>query len=83
MLNLNRYIRDTLTRLRFRVSDIKMHRPRFKADNVDELKCPLCLSAEYNEDRFILFCPAFDDLRHQFIDPRYFSNPCEFRLALL
>ena len=30
MLNLNRYIRYTLTRFRFGVSDIKVHRSRFK-----------------------------------------------------
>ena len=38
MLNLNRYIRYTLTRFRFGVSDIKVHRSRFKLYNVDELK---------------------------------------------
>ena len=42
---LNRYIRYALTRFRFGVSDIKMYRLRFKIYNVDDLKCPLCLSA--------------------------------------
>ena len=41
MLNLNRYIRYALTRFRFGVSDIKVHRSRFKLYNADELKCPL------------------------------------------
>ena len=83
MLNLNRYIRYTLTRFRFGVSDIKVHRSRFKLYNVDELKCPLCLSAVENEVHFVLRCPAFEDLRHEFIESKYFNNPCEFRLALL
>ena len=48
MLNLNRYIRYTLTRLRFGGLDIKVHRSRFKLYNVDELKCSLCLSAVEN-----------------------------------
>ena len=83
MLNLNRHIRYTLTRFRFGVSDIKVHRPRFKVYNADELKCPLCLWAVENEVHFVLCCPAFDDLRYEFIEPKYFNNPCDFRLALL
>ena len=46
MLNLNRYIRYTLTRFRFGVSDVKVHRSRFKLYNVDEL----------NEVHFVLCC---------------------------
>ena len=83
MLNLNRYIRYTLTRFRFGVSDIKVHRSRFKVNNVDDLKCPLCLSAVDNEVHFVVCCPAFEGLRYKFIEPRYFNNPCEFQLALL
>ena len=36
-----------------------------------------------NEVRFVLCCPAFYDLRYEFIDPKYFYSPCEFKLALL
>ena len=68
MVNLNRYIRYTLTRFRFGVTDIKVHRSRFKVYNVDELKCPLCLSAVDNEIHFVLRCPAFDELRYEFIE---------------
>ena len=83
MLNLNRYIRYTLSRFRFGVSHIKVHRSRFKLYNMDKLKCPLCLSAVENEVHFVLCCPAFDDLRYEFIESKYFNNPCEFRLPLL
>ena len=83
MLNLNIYIRNALTRFRFGVSDIKVNRSRFKLYSMDEFKCPLCLSAVDDEIHFVLCCPAFDDLRHEFIEPKYFNNPCEFRLALL
>ena len=83
MLNLNRYIRYALTRFRFGVSDIKVHRSRFKLHIVDELKCPLCLSAVDNEVHFVLCCPMFDDLRYKFIESKYFNSPCEFWLALL
>ena len=61
MLNLNKRIRYTMTRFRFGVSDIKVHKSRFKFYNVDELKCPLCLSAVDNEVHFVLCCPALDD----------------------
>ena len=50
---------------------------------MDELKCPFCLSAVDNEVYFVLCCPAFDDLRYEFIESKYFNNLCEFRLALL
>ena len=83
MLNLNRHVRYILTRFRFGVSDIKVHRSRFKVYNVDDLKCSLCLSAVDYEVHFVLYCPAFDYLRYEFIEPKYFNNPCEFRLALL
>ena len=62
-----------------------MHKSRFKVYNynVDDFKCPLCLSAVDNEVHFVLCCPAFDDLRYEFIALKYFNNPCEFWLALL
>ena len=83
MLNVNRYIKYELTRFRFGVSDIKVHRSRFKVYNVDELKGLLRLSAANHEVHFVLCYHAFDDLKYEFIDPMYFNNPCEFRLALL
>ena len=82
MLNLNRYIKYALTRFRFGVSDIKVHRSRFKVYNVDELKCPFCLSAMDNEVHFVLYCPTSDELKYEFTDPKYCNSPCEFRLAL-
>ena len=41
------------------------------------------MSAVDNEVHFVLCCPSFDDLRYEFIEPKYFNNPCEFRMALL
>ena len=77
-LNLIICIRYTLTRFSFGVLNIILHRSRFKVYNVDDLKCPLCLSAV---DNFVLCCPAFDDLKYEFIEPKYFNNRCEFWLA--
>ena len=72
-----------MTRFRFGVSDIKVHKSRFKVYNVDDLICPLCLSAVDIEVHFVLCCPAFDGLRYEFIERKYFNIPCEFRLVLL
>ena len=41
------------------------------------------MSAVDTEVHFVLCCPSFDDLRYEFIEPKCFNNPCEFRLALL
>ena len=80
MLNLNRHIRCDmiLTRFRTGVSYIKVHRSRFKVYNGDDLKCPLCLSDVDNEAHFVLCCPAFDDLRYEFIEPKYLITHVNF-----
>ena len=51
--NVKFIIRYTLTRFIFWVLDIKVHRARFKVYNVEELKCPLCLSDVDNEVHFV------------------------------
>ena len=32
---------------------------------------------------FLFYAVLFDDLRYEFIEPKYFNNPCDFQLALL
>ena len=56
MLNLNRYIRYTLTRFRFGVSDIKVHRSRFKVYNVDDIKKKIHCACRLWKMKSILFC---------------------------
>ena len=53
-LDLNIYIKYALTRLRFGVSDITVHRSRYRVHNDEEIKCPLCQSPVDNEVRFVL-----------------------------
>ena len=69
-----------MTRFRFGMSDIKVHRSRFKLFNEDHLKRPLWVSAVDNAVHFVLCYPAFGDLKYE---PQYFDNLCEFRLAFL
>ena len=61
---LNAFIREFRQRLidiRWQAWDDRVNTSdRFKVYNVDELKCPLCLSAVDNEAHFVLCCPAFD-----------------------
>ena len=42
------------------------------------MNCSLCLSAMDNEVRFVLCCPAFDDLRYEFIESKYFKSHVNF-----
>ena len=36
-----------------------------------------------DEVHFVLCCPVLDDLRKQYIPPKFFKNPCCFGLSLL
>ena len=47
------------------------------------MNCPLCKSANEDEVHFVLCCPAFDDLRKQFIPFMYYKRPNLFRLRIL
>ncbi len=83
LINCNRFIKCALTKFRCGVSDIKVHRHRYKNLNIVDMNCPLCNSADEDEVHFVLCCPAFDDLRKQFIPLKYYRYPNLFRLGLL
>jgi len=48
-----------------------------------DLKCPLCGEAKEVEVHFVLCCPMFDDVRKQFIPPKFCKPPFLFWLSLL
>ena len=75
LINCNRFIKCALTKCRCGVSDIKVHRNRYKKLNIVDMNCPLCNSADKDEVLFVLCCPAFDDLRKQFIPLKYYRHP--------
>ena len=83
LLNMNRHIKCSMTRFRFGISDIAVHHNRYKNVTDDALKCPLCKHANEDDVHFLLCCPAFSDLRQQFIPPKFYENPCLFRMTLL
>ena len=82
LISCNRFIKCALTKFRCGVSDIKVHRNRYKKLNIVDMNCPLCNSADEDEVHFVLCCPAFDDLRKQFIPLKYYRHPNPFRLGL-
>eukprot|EP00745_Piridium_sociabile_P017375 TRINITY_DN26146_c0_g1_i13.p1 TRINITY_DN26146_c0_g1~~TRINITY_DN26146_c0_g1_i13.p1 ORF type:complete len:408 (-),score=12.07 TRINITY_DN26146_c0_g1_i13:7-1098(-) len=81
-LNMNKFIRYTLTKFRFGVSDIAVHRQRY-VQRVGDLVCPMCRSAKEDELHFVFLCPVLSDLRQQYIPLKYYRYPSLFRLVLL
>ena len=74
LTNCNKFIKCALTKFRCGVSDIKVHCNRYKNLNIVDMNCPLCNSADEDEVHFVLCCPAFDDLRKQFISLKYYRH---------
>ena len=73
LINCNRFIKCALKKkIRCGVSDIEVYRNRDKNLNTVHVYCPLCNSADEDEVHFVLCCPAFDDLRKQFIPLKYY-----------
>ena len=76
--------RTDYIRLRLGVSKLLTHKLRF-VRNLQEFDyfCPICHSAEENELHFLLCCPAYDDLREEYIAKKYFNNPSLFKVTML
>ena len=81
LLNINRHIKCSMTRFRFGISDIAVHHNRYKNVPDDALTCALYKHANEDDVHFLLCCPAFIDIRQQFIPPKY-ENPCLFRVII-
>ena len=72
-----------MTKFRFGVSELSVHYYRYRSHVEKDLKCPLCGEAKEDEVPFVLCCPLLDDIRKQFIPPKFCKHPCLFRLSLL
>lgn len=76
--------RALISRIRLGVSRLNTHRNRFvKNGTVDDFACPACGYEVESEIHFILVCPAYDDIRNQFIAQKYFNCPSQFKLTML
>ena len=82
-MNTDRHLKYIMTKFRFGVSELSVHYYRCGNHVGKDLKCPLCGQAKENEVHFVLCCPMLDDIRKQFIRPKFCKHPCLFRLSLL
>ena len=84
LMNINRFVKCTWTKLRFGISAIALHSQRYsRSPSANDLMCHLCKSACEDEVRCVLCCPALEDLRRVFIRPKYYYYPSTFKLTLL
>ena len=82
-LNMDNHLKFLMTRFRFGISNLAVHRYRFRYHSEEEIKCPLCRSSEDNEIHFLLCCPGLSKLRKELIPAKYHRNPNLFKMALL
>ena len=82
-VDMGRHLRFITTKFRLGISDIMVHHYRYKNPTENDLLCPLCKKSEENEVHFVLCCPALQDIRDQFIRPKYSRQPSLFKLTLL
>ena len=82
-ININRFIRCALTKFRFGVSDLAVHKNRYRESSENDLFCPFCKSVKDDEIHFAFICPVFADLRQSYIPLKYYRHPALFRLVLL
>lgn len=82
-IDVNRYIKNALIRLRAGVSIILVHEQRFKSPSEGNFLCRLCGLFLEDEVHFVLCCPCLTDLRSTLIPYKYYAYPSTFRLSLL
>ena len=82
-MNMDRHLKRIMTKFRFGVSELSVNYYRYRSHVEKDLKCPLCREAKEDEVHFVLCCPMLDDIRKQFIPPKFCKHPCVFRLNLL
>ena len=79
----NAGLRKYLTRLRLGVSPLKCHSHRYYETTNICMDCPFCYDTYESEIHFMFTCPRYQFLREQYILPKFYRQPCLFRLVLL
>ena len=84
MLDMDRHLKVLTAKFRMGISDLNVHKSRYnkKVNNLD-LLCPMCKIAKEDEMHFMFLCPKLHNIRQRFIRPKYYMNPCAFKLVLL
>ena len=62
----NKMSRDMYIRFRMGITDLFIHKSRYKKDPESRL-CPLCTEREEDENHFLLYCPALYDLQEKYL----------------
>ena len=83
LLDINRQLKVIMTKFRFGVSDINVHRLRYKTHSQAQLFCPFCKNVEENELHFVLCCPMYTEVRARYIALKFYRQPNMFRLHVL
>jgi hypothetical protein len=82
-LDIDLHIKWMMTKLRFGISELNVHRLRYANNREDDTLCPLCKTGKENEIHFLLLCPKLEKLRSEFIPRKYYRSPNSFRMSLL
>ena len=78
----NKYIKNSLIKLTFRISNIATHTLRYKMHVYRDTICPLSNVSVGNYISF-LYCSALNEVRQMFIPDKFYSQPSSFWVALL
>ena len=82
-VDINRHLKCTLTKFRFGISSINVHYFRYRQHNQRDLMCPYCKTVEENEFHFLMYCPLYNDLRHQYFKEKYYRLPNINKMRIL
>ena len=78
-LDINSYVKCSLTRFRFEISDIYVHCTRYKSNvTAREMVCSFCSISIKNEVHFVLYCPGLDGLRRRYNRQSILISPVTF-----
>ena len=82
-LDVKRQLKCIMTKFRFGVSRINTHHYRYRNVSPEALICPFCKVENETEIHFILCCPLYDEIRKQYIKPKFWRNPSNLKLNIL
>ena len=84
LINMNRYVMNALVRFRLGISNLLVHKNRYKAiENENTNVCRLCFDHVENELHIVLCCQELNEIREDLLPRKYYIQPCMFKLILL
>ena len=83
LMKLDSHLKYIVTRFIFGVSDINIHRLRYRQFKNNNLVCPLCEKSCEREVHFILQCHVLTNFINELIPIEYHRDPSLFKRTLL